>query len=25
VDEVIKPIYEEVGQALGRTFEYPKE
>jgi ribonuclease Z len=25
VDEVIKPIYEEAGQALGRKFEYPKE
>jgi ribonuclease Z len=24
VDEVIRPIYEEAGQALGRTFEYPK-
>jgi ribonuclease Z len=25
VDEVIRPIYEEAGEALGRTFEYPKE
>jgi ribonuclease Z len=25
VDEVIKPIYEEAGQALGRKFEYPKK
>ena len=24
VDEVIRPIYEEAGQALGREFEYPK-
>ena len=24
VDEVIRPIYEEAGQALGRKFEYPK-
>ena len=25
VDEVIRPIYEEAGQALGREFEYPKD
>jgi hypothetical protein len=24
VDDVIKPIYEEAGKALGRTFEYPE-
>ena len=24
VDEVIRPIYGEAGEALGRTFEYPK-
>ena len=24
VDEVIKPIYKEAGEALGREFEYPK-
>ena len=24
VDDVIKPIYEEAGEALGREFEYPK-
>jgi ribonuclease Z len=25
VDEVIRPIYEEAGQALGREFEYPSD
>jgi ribonuclease Z len=24
VDEVIKPIYEEASQAVGRKFKYPK-
>jgi ribonuclease Z len=24
VDDVVRPIYEEAGEALGREFEYPK-
>jgi ribonuclease Z len=25
VDDVLRPIYEEAGQALGRTFPYPEK
>ena len=25
VDDVIKPIYKETSEALGKKFEYPKE
>jgi ribonuclease Z len=24
VDDVVRPIYEEAGEALGREFEYPE-